>query len=121
KRELQWLTLPFIALTALTFAKMRLRLYSEILALPFCLDALFALKRKSSLIAGSLATFALLASHFSDAPPLGFGINSSEFPVLTTRWLENQRPPGRLFNAYDFGGYLILNTPDYPVSQDGRE
>src|SRR5258708_37773781 len=34
---------------------------------------------------------------------------------------ENFPKPLRLLNDYDFGGFEILRTPDYPVFIDGRE
>ncbi|MBI4865742.1 MAG: hypothetical protein HY816_02210 [Candidatus Wallbacteria bacterium] len=42
------------------------------------------------------------------------------FPEGAVRFLERQRPPGRLFNDYDFGGYLMFHLPAYPVFVDGR-
>jgi hypothetical protein len=42
------------------------------------------------------------------------------FPVEAVDWLRKERPPGRLFNEYDLGGYLMFNLPEYPVFVDGR-
>ncbi len=42
------------------------------------------------------------------------------FPVEAVEWLRKERPPGRLFNEYDMGGYLMFNLPEYPVFVDGR-
>ena len=42
------------------------------------------------------------------------------FPVAATEWLNANRPPGELFNVFDWGGYLILHAPEYRVSIDGR-
>lgn len=51
-------------------------------------------------------------------------INQREFnktlPVAATEYLKNHKPPGRLFNSYNWGGYLLYNLPDYPVFVDGR-
>ncbi len=41
-------------------------------------------------------------------------------PVAAVRWIEEHRPPGRLWNLFDWGGYLIWELRDYPVSMDGR-
>ncbi len=41
-------------------------------------------------------------------------------PVEATVALEATRPPGRLFNSYNWGGYLIWTARDYPVAVDGR-
>ncbi len=47
-------------------------------------------------------------------------ISSERFPTEAVAWLNENRPPGRLFNDYDFGGYLMFNLPAYPVFVDGR-
>jgi len=37
----------------------------------------------------------------------------SVFPVDAVRWLEDQAPTGRMFNAFDWGGYILLHLwPD---------
>ena len=42
------------------------------------------------------------------------------FPVHAAAWLAEHDPPGRLFNEFDWGGYLILYAQEHPVSIDGR-
>jgi len=43
------------------------------------------------------------------------------FPASATSFLNAQRLPARLFNSYDFGGYLIWRLyPRYQVYIDGR-
>ncbi len=42
------------------------------------------------------------------------------FPVEAAGWLQKNRPAGRLFNEYAWGGYLIWALPEYPVFVDGR-
>jgi len=34
--------------------------------------------------------------------------------------LKSRHPQGRLFNDYNWGGYLLWAAPDYPVFIDGR-
>ena len=41
-------------------------------------------------------------------------------PVDAVAYLEEHRPPGPLFNSYNWGGYLIWAARDYPVYVDGR-
>ncbi len=41
-------------------------------------------------------------------------------PVEAVGWLQENQPPGRLFNAYNWGGYLLWELPEYPVFIDGR-
>jgi hypothetical protein len=43
-----------------------------------------------------------------------------EFPVGATAWLRRAHPEGRLWNTFDWGGYLIWKAPGYKVSIDGR-
>jgi hypothetical protein len=43
-----------------------------------------------------------------------------EYPVAAAEWVREHRPPGPLFNPFDWGGYLIWALPEYPVSIDGR-
>lgn len=41
-------------------------------------------------------------------------------PVLATDYILENRPPGPMFNSYNFGGYLMFAAPEYPVHTDGR-
>ncbi|MFO3795684.1 MAG: hypothetical protein ACK8QZ_00095 [Anaerolineales bacterium] len=43
-----------------------------------------------------------------------------DYPHGAIAWLRQNRPPGRLFNSYNWGGYLTFNLPEYPVFIDGR-
>lgn len=45
---------------------------------------------------------------------------SSAFPVEAAAFAERQGYTGRLFNHFDWGGYLIWRLPQLPVSMDGR-
>ncbi|MCI0381063.1 MAG: hypothetical protein L0215_26055 [Gemmataceae bacterium] len=42
------------------------------------------------------------------------------FPMAAADWIEKQRPPGPIFNAIDWGGYLLWRLPAYQVGIDGR-
>lgn len=42
------------------------------------------------------------------------------FPVNAANYLRRHPEPGPLYNAFDWGGFLIWYTPDYPVAIDGR-
>lgn len=42
------------------------------------------------------------------------------FPVQAVNVIEEGNYPGRLFNSYNWGGYLIWALPDKPVFVDGR-
>ncbi len=42
-------------------------------------------------------------------------------PLEAIEWMRAERPPGLLFNSYNWGGYLIWHLwPDYRVFVDGR-
>ena len=45
---------------------------------------------------------------------------SSEFPVDAVNYLRKHPQPGPLYNAFDWGGFLIWYMPDHPVAIDGR-
>ncbi len=42
------------------------------------------------------------------------------FPVQLANYLQQASPAGRLFNNYNWGGYLIFAAPKMPVFVDGR-
>jgi hypothetical protein len=46
--------------------------------------------------------------------------SAAEFPAGAVAFLKDHPHPGPLFNDMDFGGYLIWNLPEMPVSIDGR-
>ena len=42
------------------------------------------------------------------------------YPAAAVRFLQESQPPGPLFHAYEWGGYLLRELPEYPVFIDGR-
>ena len=44
----------------------------------------------------------------------------SGLPMKAVEWLRANQPEGRMFNAYNWGGYLQWELPQYPVFIDGR-
>ena len=42
------------------------------------------------------------------------------YPVGAIGWLGENHPSGPIFNAYDWGGYLLWMLDEYPVFVDGR-
>ena len=59
------------------------------------------------------------------APGLTVAANASEqrstYPVAASRYLSAQAQPNmRIFNQYDWGGYLTFALPAVPVYVDGR-
>ena len=41
-------------------------------------------------------------------------------PVGAVEYIRQAMLPGRLFNSYNWGGYLLWELPEYPVFIDGR-
>lgn len=44
----------------------------------------------------------------------------SGLPMKAVRWIRANQPEGRMFNSYNWGGYLQWELPQYPVFIDGR-
>jgi hypothetical protein len=45
----------------------------------------------------------------------------ASLPVDAIAYIQAKRPPGPMFNSYNWGGYLLYTLwPDYPVFVDGR-
>lgn len=45
---------------------------------------------------------------------------SRSYPAKAVEYVRETQPIGPLFNAFDWGGYLIFALPEYPVLIDGR-
>jgi len=45
---------------------------------------------------------------------------ATKLPVGAVKYLQRERPPGALFNSYNWGGYLLWTLREYPVFVDGR-
>ncbi len=41
-------------------------------------------------------------------------------PVEVTEYINEARPNGKMFNSYNWGGYLMFGAPEYPIYVDGR-
>jgi hypothetical protein len=47
-------------------------------------------------------------------------VNRIAYPAGAAEYLRVHRPPGPLYNDFNWGGYLIWALPEYPVGLDGR-
>lgn len=47
-------------------------------------------------------------------------VNAAQYPFGAVEFIREHRPPGPLFNHFNWGGYLIWALPEYPVGLDGR-
>jgi hypothetical protein len=45
---------------------------------------------------------------------------ANAFPVRAVAFIKSQKYTGPIFNSFGWGGFLILNLREYPVSMDGR-
>jgi hypothetical protein len=73
----------------------------------------------NALLLAALLAFAMARVHFV----LGrqAETEAARFPAAAVAFLSTHRPPGPLFNYYDWGGYLIWKLyPGVPVYIDGR-
>ncbi len=72
-----------------------------------------------------LLTLVVLAAGAKAAVPWSAAFNRAHeretLPVGGIEWIRAHRPPGEMFNSYNWGGYLIWHLwPDYRVFVDGR-
>jgi len=65
----------------------------------------------------SLFSIAALANLFILAQPAQV---DREYPVAAVEWIRRNQPEGRLFNSYNWGGFVVWRLPEYPVFIDGR-
>jgi hypothetical protein len=72
-------------------------------------------------LAACLVVAGLLFARNTDFNRAGLDATiSSEFPVDAVNYLRKHPQPGPLYNAFDWGGFLIWYMPDHPVAIDGR-
>ena len=45
---------------------------------------------------------------------------SDTLPVDAVKFIKEYRPQGKMFNSYNWGGYLLWELQEYPVFVDGR-
>ncbi len=68
------------------------------------------------ILLGSLAALALGRAYWLSLPAQ---VNDG-VPAGAVDWIKRNQPQGRLFNSYNWGGYLTWELPGYPVFIDGR-
>jgi hypothetical protein len=70
---------------------------------------------------GLIAIAALVKIAMPLAPGAVDQATRDSMPVEAVAYIQAQRPPGPMFNSYNWGGYLLFTLwPDYPVFVDGR-
>lgn len=77
--------------------------------------------RRASLVSTVLILLVLLGGRLRDGS-FGWGLKQDEFPEAAATFVQQQQLPDNLYNAYDWGGYLIWRLyPDYRVFLDSRQ
>ena len=74
-------------------------------------------------IVASVLLIAILLRSGATIDPEGRGNQFDErfFPVEAVAWLENHPQTGRMFNEFDWGGYLLLRLwPGHQIFMDGH-
>lgn len=81
-------------------------------------------RRAQSTLNWILLGLMVLAALVKAATTLPYETNWAEIrktmPVEAVAFIQKTAPPGRLFNSYNWGGYLSWELPEYPVFIDGR-
>ncbi len=80
--------------------------------------------RAQKLLNGGILLVLILAVLLKVVAVFPLAANQAAFrqtmPVDAVAFIKQQTPPGRLFNSYNWGGYLTWELPEYPVFIDGR-
>lgn len=80
----------------------------------------FVMGVANALLAGLLVGGGLALVAGNLAPARVAAEQAAVLPVAAADYLRAETPPGRLFNSYNWGGYLMFAVPHYPVFVDGR-
>jgi hypothetical protein len=96
-------------------ARLPLRTATAARPLPGCLQSGLNLG-----IVFLLAFFALGKLYAVTQPALVDAYLHQSYPADAVTWLKANKPAGRLFSTYAWGGYLDWTLPEYPVFVDGR-
>ena len=73
------------------------------------------------LLLGLIVVAALVKIALPLTPQANLKAEQDSLPYAAVEFIQRERPPGPLFNSYNWGGYLIFKLwPDYPVYIDGR-
>ena len=54
------------------------------------------------------------------SPPAQAAAQALELPVAAVRWLDEHEPGTRIFNRYEWGGYIGQHRPQQAIFMDGR-
>ena len=81
-------------------------------------------QRRPSMLNTGILLVIIVAALFKVALVIAPGeigqVQQEALPVRAAAWLNQNNPPGPMFNSYNWGGYLMFAAPQYPVFVDGR-
>jgi hypothetical protein len=108
------------AFLAVTVLYVRIATETAILATAAILPVKWPQVKWSSVAGAPAAAAVFLACIAFSSRPFGFGLEPARFPLATLAFLRSAKPPGPMFNAYNYGGLLLKDFPDEKVFIDGR-
>ncbi len=76
--------------------------------------------RLDRVLCGTLCVTVFCGAVAASSRKFGFGFAPERFPTKAVAFLQRERPPGPMFNSYNFGGYLMWVYPEERVFIDGR-
>lgn len=68
----------------------------------------------------AVLSLGLLGQNVASGNYFKFEIEEHTYPAAAVEFIQKQKLPGKMFNPYNWGGYLIWYLPEYPVFIDGR-
>ncbi len=77
-------------------------------------------RRINLALVGLLGLVGMLKWYLVTEPNLVFAYSQNGNPVKAVEYIRATHPEGRMFNEYNWGGYLTWALPEYPVFVDGR-
>ena len=78
------------------------------------------LRMGGAAVAGAICIVALRGADVGFSNKKLLQMVHDNYPVDAVAYIHEHRPPGPLFNNFNWGGFLIVALPEYPVGIDGR-
>jgi hypothetical protein len=73
----------------------------------------------ATFVVGFALVFAYMRGEGLDPQSIVSGIDAS-YPIQATQYVSDHQLSGPMYNSFDWGGFLIFNLREHPVSIDGR-
>ncbi len=131
RRRFDWESALALLTLALSLRSVRMVPFFAVAAVPEAARAFAALAARLEararfaalgVVETGAAALALIA-HFVVVVPAslwGFEILTWRIPVAAAAFLRDHPPPGRMWNTFEYGGYLLFAVPSERVFIDGR-